>query len=196
MSSRPTASRCRHLSKPRVIPAQRRPCSRRRSSNRASPLSTSTNLAAHSARQAADAFGSSAVSRLPWSSRRSFTSTRTYVRKLLMSGYGRFKPQHLGPRRSTASHNSAVGELKCARPFPPPSCALWHTYPSRLAAIMPANAYQEEGPSEGSAHFRSCRSAGQHPSLADGEPVDRNASGAGREAQEDQQASGAIRGTH
>ena len=50
------------------------------------PSSTSTNLAAHSARQAADAFGSSTVFRPPWNSRPSFTSTRTYVPKSLCCG--------------------------------------------------------------------------------------------------------------
>jgi TCP-1/cpn60 chaperonin family len=57
------------------------------------------------------------------------------------------------------------------------------------------HADQEEGPPEDSAHCRR-RPARQHPPLADGRPVDRNASGAGREAQEDQQASAAVRGTH
>ncbi len=64
-------------SKPPVIPASRRLHSRPRSSNRASPLNTSTNLAVHWARQAAKASGSSTVSRPPWNSRPSFTNTRT-----------------------------------------------------------------------------------------------------------------------
>ena len=76
-SSRPTASRLPSLAKPQAIPAQRRPRSRRRSSNRALRSNPSTTLAAHLARQAADAFGSSTVSRPPWSSRPSFTNTRT-----------------------------------------------------------------------------------------------------------------------
>jgi hypothetical protein len=62
--------------------------------------------------------------------------------------------------------------------------------------IMLVDASPKEDPSEASAHCRRRCSARQQSSLADGRPVDRNAGGAGREAQEDQQASGASRRTH
>ena len=61
---------------------------------------------------------------------------------------------------------------------------------------MLIHASQKEGPPEASVHCRRRCSARQHSSLADGRPVDRNAIGAGPEAQEDQQASGASRRTH
>ena len=58
-------------------PASRRLRSRSRSSNRASRSNLLTTLAAHSVRPAPKASGSSTVSRPPWNSRLSFTSTLT-----------------------------------------------------------------------------------------------------------------------
>jgi hypothetical protein len=87
-------------------------------------------------------------------------------------------------------------ELKSVRPFPAPTCSLLYRSILVPGGIMLIHASKKEGPPEASAHSRRRCSARQHSSLADGRPVDRNAIGAGREAQEDQQASGASRRTH
>ena len=106
--------------RPQVIPAPRRLCSRRRFSDRASPSNRSTTLAAHWARRAADAFGSSTVSRPRRSSRPSFTNTRTNC-----------------CTARTTDRPRATRENSKRRPWPSSSAGQWDsTRPTRHATTF------------------------------------------------------------
>jgi hypothetical protein len=128
-----------------------------------------------------------------WRARRRYGRVRPCAADIRTRWRSRFTSRDCGDaedgRRGPARSNVFVHFLHQAVHF----CTGLFLAPG---GIMLVHAYQQKDPSEASAYCRRRCSARQHSSLADGRPVDRNAGGAGREAQEDQQASGASRRTH